>query len=842
MTSTLLAHGTIVQLSKSNASSKTTSGQWCVCILDKDSAAPWAEGTFQVFNQKAEAEAYLAVHDEWLLDTTDPMIPPPSPERMDGFVASLARKKADLHHLTSNWTEWCTSSSTPPPPSIDPYVGRHVQILVKTGDCRSAVTALIESKDGDVYRMTYVDTDGDEVEISMMVSALKDWVKRRPDALQDKRSPAGTSSGAGSAPTIGYPIKVIIADLPCAFDIIKKLTVSANLDADTLDAHEALAVLVARHGARATTDYAKVVLTHPGADADDAPGGPVDIIIDGLFALNRELANLGNDPARPRLWPSDSSKKLGEAIASAFARTAFVLPPQHPLSAALKLKAASSAEWIIFLGDQWMITVDQPRHVFAQSKRNDDYIMTGMLEHFLRASGVTIASIASYADQLNAGGLLLIVSELASPRPPPMQASLQLNPLQNQQYLQIQQYPQNQQYQNPVLTPFQQQLGLGAQHGLQVLVSDKKTADSSRDVLQLRADAQALLHDPIGAGELENLIKIKASGDGKLLEDGVKAVTSPGLKRLIASDGDDLSKHLQGALSQLAMHIDSIRCKLEDRMQAAVTGGATASLTQRQKLAIRHARVGHLKRLHLFHLIDEDDSGTKEAPLAQLGKWSKDKQKACLALALRQLEVILQFSNPHMIGEIMTFFTRLLARLTYLIEVDVKHADLSKWYAHILDEVTKPLVKFANGDTNSGALVFDVTLLGAARDHEDALRIAESTAIAAASMGGKSQPASSAGVKKPGQKKDQPEGQPDGKKPKADDHPLKNVWADSTEELVKIQGKYVKRVKADHPLMQQWFKDNPKKDGKGACWMHFNLKGGCVFGTACKNSHAGHAK
>ena len=103
MTSTLLAHGTIVQLSKSNASSKTTSGQWCVCILDKDLAAPWAEGTFQVFNQKAEAAAYLAVHDEWLLDTTDPTIPPPSPERMDGFVVSLARKKADLHHLTSNW-------------------------------------------------------------------------------------------------------------------------------------------------------------------------------------------------------------------------------------------------------------------------------------------------------------------------------------------------------------------------------------------------------------------------------------------------------------------------------------------------------------------------------------------------------------------------------------------------------------------------------------------------------------------------------------------------------------------------------------------------------------------
>ena len=103
MTSTQLAHGTIVQLSKSNATSKTAQGQWCVCILDKDAAQPGLDGTFHVFIEKEHAEAYLEVHDEWLLDTTDPTIPPPSPERMDGFVVSLARKKADLHHLTSNW-------------------------------------------------------------------------------------------------------------------------------------------------------------------------------------------------------------------------------------------------------------------------------------------------------------------------------------------------------------------------------------------------------------------------------------------------------------------------------------------------------------------------------------------------------------------------------------------------------------------------------------------------------------------------------------------------------------------------------------------------------------------
>ena len=372
-------------------------------------------------------------------------------------------------------------------------------------------------------------------------------------------------------------------------------------------------------------------------------------------------------------------------------------------------------------------------------------------------------------------------------------------------------------------------------------LSDKKAGDTARDVLQLRADAQALLQDPLATAQLENLVKIKDSGDGKLLDDEVKALTCPKLKRLIASDGDDLSKHLQGTLSPIAMHIDSIRRKLEDRMQAAVTGGATASLTTRQKLAIRHARLGHLQRLHIFHLIDEDDCGTKDAPLAQLGKWSTDKQKASLALAMRRLETILQFSNPSMIGEIITFFTRLLTRLLSLIDSEVKHADLSKWYAHVIEQVTKPLVKFSNGDTNSGALEFDVTLLGQARDAEEAIRIAEATALAASSIGLARSNSSSSN--KPGGKivktpKDE-DVEKDAKKPKlVAGHPLKDTWADEGEDLQKVQGKYVKRIRGNHPLMQKWIQDTPKKDGKNVCWMHFNLQGGCVFGKDCKNSHA----
>ena len=846
MASTLLSHGTIVMLSKSNATSKTTMGQWAVCILDnlnvfvgRDSGL---EGTFNVFVGKEEAEAYLAAHDEWV-NKLDVETAAPAPDQFDGFVISLARKKADLHHLSSNWLEWCTPSASPPQPPIDPLVGCHVEIPVKNGTYHTQVTALIASKDvaSDSYRLTY-EIDDIEGESIMMVPTLKEWCKRRPDALyKDKITPAGGSSSGssgGSSPVIGYPIHINPTTCPLAYGIIKKLTVSSNTSGNALDSREALAVLAARHGDR--SEYSKVVLTSPGADADDALGGPIDTIFDGLLALERELGKPAlNNPAQPRLWPTDSAKKLGEAIASAVTRAAAILPPQHPLATALKAKATSSAEWLMFLNDSWMITADQARQTFAQSKRNDDYIMSGMLEHFLRRAGATAASIAACDDHQDASSLLLLITYMGDNLKPTSGPS----PIPNQSPFQ----PIQLQAQSTPLTSFQQQLGLGAQQGVQVVVSDKKAGDTSRDVLQLRADAQALLQDAASTAALENLVKIKESGDNKLLEDEVKALTCPKLKRLIASDGDDLSKHLQGTLSPIAMHIDSIRRKLEDRMQAAVTGGATASLTTRQKLAIRHARLGHLQRLHLFHLIDEDDCGTKDAPLAQLGKWSTDKQKACLALAMRRLETILQFSIPGMIGEIITFFTRLLARLLSLIESEVKHADLSKWYAHVIEQVTKPLVKFSNGDSNSGALEFDLTLLGQARDAEEAIRIAEATALAASSIGvARSNSSASAGGAKGGAKNAggkkvaDKDAEHEPKKPKYSTagHPHKDEWADKEEVPEKVNGKYVKRIRGDHPLMLKWIQDTPKKDGKNVCWMHFNLQGGCVFGKDCKNSHA----
>jgi hypothetical protein len=836
MATTYLAHGAIAKLSKNNAHAKTAADQWAVCILDKDTAQAALEGTFAVFNEKEEAEAFLTAHDAWADTPTVPPSSAPSADDFDGFVAILTRKKADLHHLSANWADWCTTSGTPPPPALDPYIGRLVKVLVKDpAGAFAHVVATVASKDAatDVYTLSY-NLNGVNSDCVYTTAQIKDWCKRFPDALQSGKPPA-TPPPAPGASGAGYSIVLNPLTMDPLHGLIKKLTVSAKTGgADTIDAREALTVLVGRHGD--SSSFAKLSLTVQGAAADDAPGGPIHSIVHGLYALNTELSSFV--PLHPnRLhWPSDSAKKLGEAFASVLTRGPSL--PQHPLAAVLKTKASDPGEWDKFLADQWMITVDQSRHVFAQSKRQDPYIMTGMLEHFLRRT-TAAAALAALDDNQDSGSLLLLVSELAAPKSHHIHAPQ--NPVNSQNPFQYQ--PAQNQSQ---LSAFQLQLLQGHQSGVQVVLNEKKSAETSRDVLQLRSDAQALAHDSLASAELESLIKIRASGDGKQLEDAVKAVTSPKLKRLLASEGDDLTKHLQGALPQLAMHIDSIRGKLEERMQTAITGGATASLTSRQKLAIRAARCGHLRRLHLFHLIDEDDCGTKEAPLAQLGKWSKDKQKASLALAFRQLEMILQFTTPSMVGEIMSFFSRLQTRLSALVESDVKHTDLSKWFAHILEEITKPMVKFANGDASSGHLDFDLAKLGATRDHEEAIRIAESTALAASSIS-RSNSGTGPGKapKQPGKKAEElPDDFDDDQKKKKikkgpdNPHPLKDVWANKDEDLQKVHGKYLKRIKGDHPIMQQWYKDNPKKDGKGSCWMHFNLKGGCPYGDKCHNSHA----
>ena len=92
--------------------------------------------------------------------------------------------------------------------------------------------------------------------------------------------------------------------------------------------------------------------------------------------------------------------------------------------------------------------------------------------------------------------------------------------------------------------------------------------------------------------------------------------------------------------------------------------------------------------------------------------WGRGLRGRVIKLAAaRALSFALVISLLDLVG------LRLLTRpVTCACVGEVKHADLSKWFAHVLEQVTKPMVKFSNGDSNSGTLEFDVSL---PRPHRD---------------------------------------------------------------------------------------------------------------------------
>ena len=244
-----LAHGTIVQLSKSNAHAKTTVDQWAVYILDKDGAQPTLEGTFIVFNEKLEAEAFLAAHDAWADNPTVPPSAAPSAPSFDGFVVTLSRKKADLHHLSANWADWCTIPGVGASPALDPFLGRLVKILVNPSmGVFVHVIATVASKDlaSDVYTLSY-DLNGVNSDCEYTAAQLKDWCKRFSDALQSGKAPAASPPAPGASGA-GYSI-VLNPTFDPLLGLIKKLTVSTKFgDPHTIDAREALTTLIGRHG------------------------------------------------------------------------------------------------------------------------------------------------------------------------------------------------------------------------------------------------------------------------------------------------------------------------------------------------------------------------------------------------------------------------------------------------------------------------------------------------------------------------------------------------------------------------------------------------------------------
>ena len=422
----------------------------------------------------------------------------------------------------------------------------------------------------------------------------------------------------------------------------------------------------------------------------------------------------------------------------------------------------------------------------------------------------------------------------------------------------------------------------------------------NRQLSQLKIDAEYIA----GSARLMSILRafqaLKDSRQDALLQGALEQCSEPAVIRLVQYNGD-VAQALQGGYGPIASVCTSLRDVIERRLENLVLGEGHAYMPDRQTKAFRAARLGSLRKLRLFHLIDEDDNGNERYPLLQLKHiTSLDTKKYQLNKVFARLEEILRISFPSQLAPLSQFMPKFRDRIEDLVMLGlpIEGANgTSDYYRAIVDKICSPIHELRMGDTAGELkLKFDINWLGLERDHNDRVskgmmqHISSTTSKSAKSTGDDGGAGSGGGdkakvkqltkqlakakkqleSKKQERRGAQHDKQQNRKQPDAgdsdDEQPKKKGkkrkkpsgsggagsgggnsnpvdlssldWADVDEELeADSDGKYSKMVNAKHPLVKEWNKSHPKKGGKFSCFAYFNYVGGCPY-ASCKASHS----
>jgi hypothetical protein len=259
-----------------------------------------------------------------------------------------------------------------------------------------------------------------------------------------------------------------------------------------------------------------------------------------------------------------------------------------------------------------------------------------------------------------------------------------------------------------------------------------------------------------------------------------------------------------------------------------------------------------LPTLKLFHLIDEDDSSTRDFPLKELGKHSPDRAGQLLTRALGQLKAILLISFPGKLCEINVFFHKFEQKMGDAVAGKVELRSISNLYRQIISLISRPIYDFAKGSLatqRSIDLKMEWLVQG---EHIELFNEAKLRSYAS-----KHSPRTEPGAAKPlkaphgesksGEAKNRKKGKR-GREEKDKGEETeeegeraikqKVEYADADETInPDSKGKYSKVVGKAHPLMVAWNAEWKGKKKPIACWSHFNHVDGCQFGAKCRADH-----
>ena len=375
-----------------------------------------------------------------------------------------------------------------------------------------------------------------------------------------------------------------------------------------------------------------------------------------------------------------------------------------------------------------------------------------------------------------------------------------------------------------------------------VPTNNKSSEEESRMVDQLRADAHAIQSDPAAQRKLQALVMLKDS-DADMFLDALKKNSDDRLTRLLNHTTDKtFSTILQGGFESLGLQLSSMRNIIERNLERFIFGDNSSLPPERVTRAFRNARLGRLDTLKLLHLIDKDDSGSKENPLAAFAKMSSRLEASSkLAEVLDRLQQILVVTYPDSIQVIMKFMPKFKEALKNHISDMVSWPAITKWYKAIVTKISKPAVRHAMAEDTWSGPTFSLEWLTQQSDYNEKLFEARLEAVAERKFQSMKQDKSPKEHKEHKQRKEPKDRTESDLRDKLNKRKLeeegddespnkaKKLYVPADEKMPKkgSDGKYDKIPGIQHPDIIKWNAEHPKKDGKFICWAHHNFRGGC---------------
>ena len=216
-----------------------------------------------------------------------------------------------------------------------------------------------------------------------------------------------------------------------------------------------------------------------------------------------------------------------------------------------------------------------------------------------------------------------------------------------------------------------------------VAINTTGTDAENRERSTLLADAMGL--DSAAEARLYAMEAAAAAQQPDRVSSLVSAETDIQLTRLLES-GEEVHKAIAGHVPQrLELALLAVRGSLERRLERAVLGDTADSAPDRVLRAVRWVRLGRLGKVRLLHLLDHEDKGTDDDPLASFG--AAGEARALFSRAISRMQMAATLARPMHSGQTLAFFNRLQTWVDDEVARGVPWAVVSTFYRALMRKV-----------------------------------------------------------------------------------------------------------------------------------------------------------